>query len=150
VYKRQVKGVGRVQGLMVKKGNPCGIRSFADVARVRYVNRQRGAGTRILCDYLLEQNHLSPEQIDGYDNEEFTHTAVAALIAAGNADTGLGIRSAAKIYDLDFIPICTETYEFLVDETYLNDPMVQAFFKVLRSDACKERLEAMGGYLLEE
>ena len=145
-----VKGVGRVQGLMVKKGNPCGIRSFADVARVRYVNRQRGAGTRILCDYLLEQNGLSPAQINGYENEEFTHTAVAALIAAGNADTGLGIYSAAKIYDLDFIPICTETYEFLVDETYQDDPMVQAFFETLRSGACRERLNAMGGYLLED
>ena len=145
-----VKGVGRVQGLMVKKGNPCGIQSFADVARVRYVNRQRGAGTRILCDYLLEQNGLSPAQIDGYDNEEFTHTAVAALIAAGNADTGLGIYSAAKIYDLDFIPICTEVYEFLVDETYLDDPMVRSFFEVLQSDECKQRLHAMGGYLLEE
>lgn len=145
-----VKGVGRVQGLMVKKGNPCGIRSFADVAHVRYVNRQRGAGTRILCDYLLEQNGLSPDDIDGYANEEFTHTAVAALIAAGNADTGLGIYSAAKIYDLDFIPICTETYEFLVDEAYKDDPMVLAFFDALRSESCRERLNAMGGYITEE
>ncbi len=145
-----VKGVGRVQGLMVKKGNPCGIRSFADVARVRYVNRQRGAGTRILCDYLLQKNGIAPQDVDGYDNEEFTHTGVAALIAAGNADTGLGILSAAKIYDLDFIPICTEVYEFLVDEQYLDDPMVQAFFAVLRSEECRSRLEAMGGYLLEE
>ena len=145
-----VKGVGRVQGLMVKKGNPCGIRSFADAARVRYVNRQRGAGTRILCDYLIEKNGLSPQQIDGYDNEEFTHTAVAALIAAGNADTGLGILSAAKIYDLDFIPVCTEVYEFLVDARYQDDPMVRAFFDALHSDACKARLQAMGGYLIEE
>ena len=75
---------------------------------------------------------------------------MAALIAAGNADTGLGILSAAKIYDLDFIPICMETYEFLVDEQYLDDPMVRAFFDVLRSDACKQRLQAMGGYLIEE
>jgi putative molybdopterin biosynthesis protein len=145
-----VKGVGRVQGLMVKKGNPCGIQSFADVARVRYVNRQRGAGTRILCDYLLAQNGIDPAAVDGYDNEEFTHTAVAALIAAGNADTGLGIWSAAKIYNLDFIPICTETYEFLVDERYIDDPMVLSFFETLRSDACRQRLDAMGGYLLED
>ena len=145
-----VRGVGRVQGLMVKKGNPCNIQTFADVARVRYVNRQRGAGTRILCDYLLAQNGIDPAAVDGYDNEEFTHTAVAALIAAGNADTGLGIYSAAKIYGLDFIPICTETYEFLVDERYKDDPMVLSFFETLRSDACKRRLDAMGGYLLED
>ena len=144
------RGVGRVQGLMVKKGNPCGIKTFADVARVRYVNRQRGAGTRILCDYLMEKNGLSPEQIDGYYNEEFTHTAVAALIAAGNADTGLGIFSAAKIYDLDFVPICTETYEFLVNEAYFEDPMVQEFLKALHSEKCKNRLLEMGGYLLED
>ena len=144
------RGVGRVQGLMVKKGNPCGIRSFADVARVRYVNRQRGAGTRILCDYLLKQNGLDPAQINGYENEEFTHTAVAALIAAGNADTGLGIYAAAKIYDLDFIPVCTETYAFLVAKEDEDDPMVRAFFAALRSDACKKRLAAMGGYLLED
>ncbi|MBQ7598394.1 MAG: molybdopterin biosynthesis protein [Clostridia bacterium] len=145
-----VRGVGRVQGLMVKKGNPCGIQSFADVARVRYVNRQRGAGTRILCDYLLSKNGISPNDVDGYENEEFTHTGVAALIAAGNADTGLGILSAAKIYDLDFIPVCTETYDFLVDVRYLEDPMVRAFFAALRSDACRARLEKMGGYLPEE
>ena len=143
-----VPGVGRVQGLMVKKGNPLGIRSFADVARVRYVNRQRGAGTRVLCDYLLQKNGLSPQQIEGYDNVEFTHTAVAALIAAGNADAGLGIYAAAKIYDLDFIPICTETYEFLVREESLHDPMVEAFFRALRSEACQKRLEEMGGYQL--
>ena len=145
-----VRGVGRVQGLMVKKGNPCGIQSFADVARVRYVNRQRGAGTRILCDYLLSKNGISPNDVDGYENEEFTHTGVAALIAAGNADTGLGILSAAKIYDLDFIPVCTETYDFLVDVRYLEDPMVRSFFAALRSDACRARLEKMGGYLTEE
>ena len=145
-----VPGVGRVQGLMVKKGNPCAIRSFADVAHVRYVNRQRGAGTRILCDYLLQKNGLSPLQIEGYDNVEFTHTAVAALIAAGNADTGLGIYAAAQIYDLDFIPICTETYDFLVREESLHDPMVEAFFRTLRSDACRRRLQDMGGYQLTE
>ena len=141
-----VRGVGRTQGLMVQKGNPRGIRSFEDIRNVRYVNRQRGAGTRILCDYLLAQNGISPDEVDGYRNEEFTHTAVAALIAAGNADAGLGIYSAAKMYDLDFIPICKETYEFLVDRQFLDDPMVRAFFDVLRSEEFQARLEEMGGY----
>lgn len=142
-----VKGVGRVQGLMVKKGNPLGIKEFKDIKNVRYVNRQKGAGTRILCDYLLEKNSLSPADIDGYHNEEFTHTAVAALIAAGNADAGLGIYSAAKMYDLDFIPICNETYEFLVDKKYLDIPMVKAFLDVLYSDEFQKRLAEMGGYV---
>ena len=142
-----VKGVGRVQGLMVQKGNPLNIKEFGDIKNCRYVNRQRGAGTRILCDYLLRQNALTPQDIDGYHNEEFTHTAVAALIAAGNADAGLGIYSAAKMYDLDFIPICNETYEFLIDKNYLENPMVKAFLDVLYSEEFKMRLAEMGGYV---
>ncbi len=145
-----VKGVGRVQGLMVKKGNPLGIREFKDIKNARYVNRQRGAGTRILCDYLLDKNGIGPEEIEGYENEEFTHTAVAALIAAGNADVGLGIYSAAKIYNLDFIPVCNEKYEFLIDKKHLADPMVKAFLEVLYSDEFKTRLDEMGGYSTEE
>ena len=141
-----VRGVGRVQGLMVKKGNPLGIKEFKDIKNVRYVNRQRGAGTRILCDYLLDKNGISPDEINGYNNEEFTHTAVAALIAAGNADAGLGIYSAAKMYDLDFIPICDESYEFLIDKNEIDNPMVKAFLDVLYSDEFKARLDKMGGY----
>ena len=144
------KGVGRVQGLMVKKGNPLGIRNFRDIRNVRYVNRQRGAGTRILCDHLLRENAMESSGINGYDNEEYTHTAVAALIAAGNADAGLGIYSAAKMYDLDFIPICLETYDFLIDEQYADDPMVRAFLDTLRSAPCRKRLLQMGGYSLED
>ena len=142
-----VKGVGRVQGLMVKKGNPLGIKEFSDIQNVRYVNRQKGAGTRILCDYLIEKNGMNADEINGYRNEEFTHTAVAALIAAGNADAGLGIYSAAKMYDLDFIPICNETYEFLIDKNYLNDPTVKQFLDVLYSEEFKARLSEMGGYV---
>ena len=144
------KGVGRVQGLMVQKGNPLGIQYFRDIQNVRYVNRQRGAGTRILCDHLLQVNGMDPASISGYDNEEYTHTAVAALIAAGNADAGLGIYSAAKMYDLDFIPICHETYDFLIDGKYIDDPMVRAFLDTLRSAPCRERLLRMGGYSLED
>jgi len=142
-----VKGVGRVQGLMVKKGNPLDIKEFRDIQNVRYVNRQKGAGTRILCDYLIEKNGMNADEINGYRNEEFTHTAVAALIAAGNADAGLGIYSAAKMYDLDFIPICNETYEFLIDKNYLNDPAVKQFLDVLYSEEFKARLSEMGGYV---
>ena len=75
---------------------------------------------------------------------------LAALIAAGNADAGLGIYAAAKMYDLDFIPICDEEYDFLIAAEYADDPMVRAFLAALRSDDCKERLTRMGGYGLEE
>lgn len=142
-----VKGVGRIQGLMVQKGNPLNIKEFKDIKDIRYVNRQRGSGTRILCDHLLSKNGLTPNEIKGYTNEEFTHTAVAALVASGNADAGLGIYSAAKMYDLDFIPICNETYEFLIQKDYVNNPMVKAFIDVLNSEEFRKRLSEMGGYV---
>ncbi len=140
------KGVGRTQGLMVRPGNPLGIRGIGDLTDCRYVNRQRGAGTRVLFDYLLKQNGRLPSQIDGYDNEKFTHTAVAATIAAGNADAGMGILSAARIYGLDFIPLAREDYDFLIGEAYAEDPMVLAFFRVLESPEFRARLLQMGGY----
>ncbi|MBR2079555.1 MAG: molybdopterin biosynthesis protein, partial [Clostridia bacterium] len=141
-----IKGVGRTQGLMVKKGNPLNIRNFSDITKGRYVNRQTGSGTRILCDYLIDKNGMKKSEIDGYRNEEFTHTAVAALIAAGNADSGLGIYSAAKMYGLDFIEICTEEYDVLVDEKAYDSEAVQKFLSVLKSEELRERLTKMGGY----
>lgn len=146
---RLVKGIGRIQGLMVKKGNPLGIKDFTDITKGRYVNRQPGSGTRILCDYLIKKNGMSKADIDGYRNEEFTHTAVAALIASGNADCGLGIYSAAKMYDLDFIEICTEEYDILIDEKAYDSKQVQTFLCTVSSEKFKERLKEMGGYKLD-
>lgn len=144
-----VKGIGRVQGLMVAAGNPLGIKEFSDIVRCRYVNRQKGAGTRILCDHLMKKTGLSPDDINGYFREEFTHTSVAALIAAGNADAGLGIYSAAKMYGLDFIPLCSEEYDFLIAEKYVDDEKVKAFLSVLESEEFKERLSSLGGYTVK-
>ncbi|MBR3816663.1 MAG: molybdopterin biosynthesis protein [Clostridia bacterium] len=146
---RLVKGVGRIQGIMVRKGNPLGIKEFGDITKGRYVNRQLGSGTRILCDYLIEKNGIDKAEIEGYRNEEFTHTAVAALIAAGNADCGLGIYSAAKMYGLDFVELCVEEYDVLIDEKYYATEKVQSFLDTLKGEKMKERLEMMGGYTLE-
>ncbi len=146
---RLYKGVGRIQGLMVRKGNPLGIKDFSDVERCVYVNRQLGSGTRILCDYLIGKYSIDKTKLEGYRNEEFTHTAVAALIASGNADCGLGIYSAAKMYDLDFIPVSTEEYDFLVSGETEENEAVRAFFEILESDELKERLTKMGGYSFE-
>lgn len=143
---RLVKGVGRVQGLMVKKGNPMSIESFKDITKGRYVNRQIGSGTRILCDYLLKENGIDKNDVDGYRNEEYTHTAVAALIAAGNADCGLGIYSAAKMYGLDFIEICIEEYDLLIDDKVYDTYAVQKLLETLESDIFRQRLTQMGGY----
>ena len=143
---RLVKGVGRIQGLMVKKGNPLGIKDFSDITRCVYVNRQLGSGTRILCDYLLKKYGIDKSAVEGYRNEEFTHTAVAALIASGNADCGLGIYSAARMYDLDFIEVATEEYDFLLNAEAESSEVVRAFFEILQSDELRQRLENMGGY----
>ena len=146
-----VRCVGRQQGLMVAKGNPLGIEKFADIARegLRYVNRQKGSGTRILTDYLCKQENLNVESIYGYDREELTHTSVAAQIVSGSADAGMGIYSAAKLYDLDFIPVCIEEYDLIIPDHAWETPQVQQMLKTLKSDAFKEKILALGGYTVE-
>lgn len=147
-----IECVRRTQGLIVQKGNPLGIRTVDDLVKpgVRYANRQKGAGTRILFDYLLKQAGISAKQIEGYTREELTHTAVAAQIAAGSADCGLGIFSAAKMYGLDFIPVCEETYDLLASLTAMENPQVRAFLRVLASESFLSRLDALGGYTYDK
>lgn len=142
--------VHRVQGLMVARGNPLSVREFKDIANLRFVNRQGGSGTRILCDHLIKENGLESTAINGYAREEFTHTAVAAQIAAGTSDVGLGIYSAAKLYGLDFIPICNEEYDLLLRSENFEHPLIRRFVQILQGDKLKCRLEALGGYILKE
>ena len=146
-----VRCVGRQQGLMVQKGNPLHIEKFEDIARdgLRYVNRQKGSGTRILADYLCKQNDVDTAAIYGYEREELTHTSVAAQIVSGSADAGMGIYSAAKLYDLDFIPICIEEYDLVIPEQAWNTEYVQRMLETLRSDTFREKILAMGGYTLD-
>jgi len=147
-----IECVRRAQGLIVAKGNPRGISSVIDLTQdgVRYANRQKGAGTRVLFDYLLKKEGVSPRAIVGYSREELTHTAVAAQIAAGSADCGLGILSAARMYGLDFIPVCEETYDLLVLLSAMQSPQVRAFLRVLASEAFLRRLDALGGYTYDQ
>ena len=143
--------VGRQQGLMLQKGNPLGIEKFADIARpgLRFVNRQKGSGTRILTDYLCKKEGLTPEAIYGYDREELTHTSVAAQLASGSADAGMGIYSAAQLYDLDFLPVCIEEYDLIIPDHAWDSPMVRQLVATLKSPAFREKLLAMGGYTLD-
>ena len=145
-----IRGVGRVQGLMVKKGNPAGVRQIEDLKRCRYVNRQRGAGTRILLDYLLKKEQISPDEISGYECEATTHMAVAAQVAGEGADAGMGVFSAAKAMNLDFLPVGKESYDFAVYEKDLELPLIQCFIKILKSEKFHEKLKEMGGYSWEE
>jgi len=146
-----IRCVGRQQGLMVQKGNPMGLGGFADVAKegVRYVNRQKGSGTRILADYLCVKENLDKSSIYGYDREELTHTSVAIQIASGSADAGMGIYSAAKLYGLDFLPVCIEEYDLLIPDFAYDTPMVRQMLDTMKSAEFKARLEALGGYTLE-
>lgn len=141
-----IKGVHRIQGIMVKKGNPLGIQGVEDLTKVRYVNRQRGAGTRVLLDYKLKQAGISPDDIDGYEREASTHMAVAALVQGESADAGMGILSAARAMDLDFIEIGPEEYDFVLRRADLELPQVQAFLDIITSDEFKKTLADMGGY----
>ena len=147
----QVECVGRTQGLMVAPGNPLGITGFGDIARpgIRYVNRQKGSGTRILADYLCRKEGVDPAKVYGYDREEFTHTAVAAQIAGGTADAGMGILSAARIYGLDFLPVCVEQYDLIIPDYAWDTPMVRRVLDILAGPEFRARLEKLGGYTLD-
>lgn len=144
-----VKGVGRTQGLMVAPGNPLDIRGVEDLTRVKYVNRQRGAGTRVLLDYKLKQAGISPEDIDGYDAEAATHMAVAAQVAGGEADCGMGVYSAAHAMGLDFIPVGEEEYDFAMRPDTYEMPEMKSFLRILAGDEFRAKLEELGGYSLE-
>jgi len=144
-----IKGVGRVQGIMVKKGNPLKISKIEDLRGIRFVNRQKGAGTRLLFDHKLKILGISPEEITGYDREASTHMAVAALVGSDSADAGMGIRSAAIAMDLDFIPVGDEEYDFAVPVRYLDLPFIQAFIEILKCSRFHEKLEELGGYTWE-
>lgn len=141
-----IKGVDRIQGIMVKKGNPLGIKSVADLKNCRYVNRQRGAGTRVLFDYLLKKEGIDASEIPGYEREAATHMAVAALVGSDGADAGMGVESAARAMGLDFIPVGPEEYDFAVPERFMELPHVKTFIEILTSEEFKSRVMALGGY----
>jgi molybdate transport repressor ModE-like protein len=129
-----LKAFGRAQGLMVAAGNPLAIRSLADAARqrARFVNRQRGSGTRLWLDRLLARDRIEPGTIRGYADEEFTHQAVAAVIAADRADTGLGVRAAAEKFGLDFIPLGEESYFLFLSPQLQTDPRIHELLQLIQ------------------
>jgi putative molybdopterin biosynthesis protein len=140
--------VYRDQGLILPKGNPKGITTLLDLARedVAFVNRQKGAGTRMLLDYRLKQLGIDPMRITGYEREEYTHLAVAAAVKAGVADVGLGILGAARALDLDFIPLLKERYDLIIPEPYYRDPLLRPLLDLISSEGFKQEVEALGGY----
>jgi putative molybdopterin biosynthesis protein len=147
-----VRLVHREQGLLVAPGNPLGLTGIEDLARpgVRYVNRQRGAGTRVLLDHLLGQLRLAPDAVAGYAREEPTHLAVAAAVAAGRADAGLGIMAAAAPFGLGFVPVAREPYDLVVAPGALDGPQLAPLWSLLADPGFRASVEALGGYSTRE
>jgi putative molybdopterin biosynthesis protein len=145
---RVVTLVWREQGLLVPLGNPKGIQSLNDLSRpdIQFVNRQRGAGTRVLLDYHLGLLGISKESILGYAQEEFTHLSVAAAIASGRADCGLGIAAAAHALDLDFIPFFKERYDLVVPVTHANQELMDPLWELLTDADFKRMVASLPGY----
>lgn len=141
----------REQGLIVKKGNPLGIKSLADLTRkeVRYINRQKGSGTRILFDYLLDREKIASPAINGYNREEYTHLAVAAAVKNNACDTGLGIYASARAMDLDFIPIAEEMYDVCLLPEVLGDKRLEYLLETIRGSELGTLLQKAGGYNLK-
>jgi putative molybdopterin biosynthesis protein len=139
----------RQQGLLVPRGNPKGLSGFADLIRpgMRFINRQRGAGTRLLTDHHLERLGIRPEQVIGYDREEYTHMMVAQAVASGSADTGLAIRAAAVALDLDFVPVAEERYDLIVPKSFVDEPKVRTLLAIVRSSSeFRTTVNSLGGY----
>lgn len=145
---RLISFVTRAQGLIVRGGNPKAIREIGDLCRpgVRMVNRQRGSGTRALLEYLIAAHGLDRARMQGYESEEHTHAAVAALIAGQQADVAIGVHAAASAYRLDFVPLCTERYYLACHEEALDTPAVRGIVSLLRSDEFAQRVAQLPGY----
>lgn len=141
----------REQGVIVARGNPHRVRTLTDLAakRLSIVNRQPGSGTRLLFDRLLARCGCDPSAINGYSNEEFTHAAVAATIAAGRADAGFGIRAAAAQFKLAFLPLVTERYLFVCRRRALESATIEAFRALLASPATRAVVTPLPGYALD-
>ena len=144
--------VYRMQGWIVPAGNPEKIKSIVDLADTKkgYINRQKGAGTRLLFDYLLKEANLSPDRIRGYEREEHTHLNIAAAVATGTASAGLGILSAAKAFDLDFIPLVEERYDLLMDDNFTTSPEASLLLDIITKPEFKSKVEALGGYSMRD
>jgi putative molybdopterin biosynthesis protein len=138
----------REQGLIVKKGNPLGIKTLKDLANKKstFVNRQEGSGTRVLLDFRLKENEIDPAGIPGYSRIANTHMEVALEVFSGSADVGVGILTAAKLLDLDFIPLATERFDLVVPNEILAAGAVKALRQVLSSGEFKSHIAKMGGY----
>jgi putative molybdopterin biosynthesis protein len=138
----------REQGLIVKKGNPRGIKTLNHLVnkKLTYINRQEGSGTRVLLDYRLKESGIDPEGIPGYSRIAYTHMEVALEVFSGSADAGLGILAAARMLDLDFIPLAKERFDLAIPTETFETGTVKALRDALKSQEYKSNIIQMGGY----
>ena len=140
----------REQGLMLAPGNPLGIQSPDDLRRARFINRQRGAGTRVLLDHLLARQGIDPIEVAGYEHEEHTHLAVAAAVADGIGDCGMGLRGAAEALGLEFVGLVWERFDLAIPQRFMAMEQMQALLETLRDAAFRDELGAQSGYRSDE
>lgn len=143
----------REQGLIVRKSNPKNIEGIPDLTRedLFFINRQAGSGTRLLTDKCLRENRIDPQNIRGYEKEEYTHMGVASAVASGVADAGMGILTAAIALDLHFVPVTMEQYDLVIREEYFESPMIQALLQIISSDSeFRDSVASLGGYDLKD
>jgi len=135
-------------GFVVAQKNPLGIKGFKDLARkdVKFVNRQKGSGTRVLLDHNLKELSIPASQIKGYDNESYTHLEVGQAVHSKEANVGIATVAVANLFGLDFIPIRDEQFDMVLDQATFFEPAVQAFIEVLRSNDFHKRVAKLGNY----
>jgi len=140
--------VGRQQGLLVQKDNPKRIESLEDLTRsdVKYVNRQRGAGTRVLLDYYLDKSGIATDDISGYQREDFSHLSVAAAVSSKRADCGLGIAAAAEALGLSFIPLYKERYDLIIPAEFFADSLLSPLLELLATSEFQQAVLSLPGY----
>ena len=142
----------REQGIMVKRGNPKNIKGIDDLVKkdIKFINRQKGSGTRVLLDYLLKKKGINPLDIHGYSKEEYTHLMIASAVAEGSVDAGLGILSAAKAFHLDFVPVAKERYDIIIPKEYYSSLKIQKLLTIIRSEKFRKKVLSLGGYDLSQ
>ena len=145
---RLIRFVDRDQGLILPRGNPQHVKTLRDIAakRLRFVNRQRGSGTRLLIDQMIVDGSMDSSAINGYRTEEFTHAAVAATVASGGADAGFGLRAAAAEYQLAFVPLVRERYFLAVRVKELESPAVARLIEALSGPTLVRVVRPLLGY----